>query len=199
MLVPEAGSTPLAAADLDRLARAHVEYLPTSVVAFLGPRYCRSLYRYLTTSPSENLFIERRDGAVAGACTLSFSAATLTRRLLFHTPLLFHVPRAVWARETRSRPAIALATGPVPMRRYATVPEVVWLFTAATYRQSGVASRLLERVEEALMQRGETRYAVVTGSADPASTSFYERSGFIEDGTVARWGGTLRLLVKGLG
>lgn len=181
--------------DFDRLAAMHVQCLPGSIVAFLGPRYCSRFYRYLANSTAEHLFVERHHGVVVGACTLSVSAPTLTRRLLTGTPLLLYLPGALM-RRARSDPMGASDSRSRPTRRHATVPEVVWLFTAPSQRRRGVASRLLRRVEAFLTERGVPRYAVVTGSDDPATAAFYEKEGFVMEGSVARWGRSLRLLVR---
>jgi ribosomal protein S18 acetylase RimI-like enzyme len=172
---------PLTPTDCSQLAALHAESLPDSLVVRLGRRYTEAFYRYLGRSDTEQVFLARDGQRVIGACVLSLSPETLTRRLVVHTPLLpFAVlalfrPRLFWSLLGSSRGA---SHGEAALPD--DLPEVLLIFTSPTIRSRGLGAKLLAACEQFLAGRGHGRYLVRTvDDAANAALRFYARNGFV--------------------
>ena len=209
--------------DVEQIARAHVEALPESLVSRIGGRYPQAFYRYLAGSADELILIDRgAPGAdLRAACIVSLAPATLSRRLLYRTPLAFHALRAVRRLPLRalvtSRAAGSPAEAPPPspqgLHRGASGrdgsrpsagrslegPEILLLFAVPEARGHGVGARLLERCEALLVERGFDGLWVKTRD-DPGNRAiqFYRREGFAPAGSVSRHGKRLARFHKPL-
>src|SRR5215468_11379602 len=94
----------LSPAECGQLAALHCACLPDSQVSQLGIAYATAFYRYVSRSPQEKAFVSRADTEIIGGCVLSLSPTTLRRRLLLHTPLVFHAIPWLWGRVFRHQP-----------------------------------------------------------------------------------------------
>lgn len=189
----------LAGRDFPELGRMHMDALPESMVSRIGARYAASFYRYLARSPHEAVFFERDEtgtGAPVGACIVSQRPQDLSRRLLWHTPLL-PLALAALPRLLRRKGAAAPAEAGVAQPEG---PEVILIFVRPDRRSDGCGARLLARAEAWLAQAGATRLYVKT-LADPGNRAiaFYLRSGFELLGSLRSNGKELKLFQKQLG
>ena len=185
--------------DLGRLAELQCRYLPTSLVSRFGPGYARAFFRFVAASEEETLLAERADGVIVGACVLSWSPATLSRRLLLRTPLLAWLPLRV--RHLPWRGVVRGLLGPAGEESVAVggAPEIVLIFVDAAGRSRGIGTRLLARCESILRERGMDRYVVRTDTADDApAVRFYRRNGFLDSGYFRQHGSAFRLMSKHL-
>jgi ribosomal protein S18 acetylase RimI-like enzyme len=193
----------LGARDIALLARMHVESLPESMVSRVGERYARAFYRYLARSPEELVLLDREEttGDLRGACIVSLAPDTLSRRLLYRTPLPLHAALAV-----RRLPLGAMLAGagakvtggrtrsPEPL-----CPEILLIFTVPAARSQGLGARLLERCEALLAARGVDQLRVRTRD-DPANRAlgFYERASFTRVASLSTHGKQLVLFRKAI-
>jgi GNAT superfamily N-acetyltransferase len=178
--------------DVRRLAELQRLVLPDSAISMLGLRYTRSFYRYVEWSPLEMAFVERAEnGLVISACVVSMDIGSLSRRLLLHTSLLFEAAlRPRWlVSALRGRRDAARLVG----------AELLLLFTDASHRGRGCATRLVSRAEVAIVDRGFKEYAVRTfDTPDDPALKYYLRRGFKPSGTIAAHANSFRLLKKRL-
>lgn len=158
--------------DIRVIAGLHVQCLPESLVSLVGESYGRHFYSYLTTSPLEALFVERRDGRVGAVAVLSYAPNTLSRRLLCATPLAFYLPFALHRLPLRS-----LLGGEPPPEDNA--PELAIILTDPALRGAGLGRRLVNQVETRLRTDSANRYKVKTlANAENPALAFYASLGF---------------------
>ncbi|MEF8781302.1 MAG: GNAT family N-acetyltransferase [Haloferacaceae archaeon] len=67
-------------------------------------------------------------------------------------------------------------------KRREPVGEIDWIHVGPEFRGEGIGSRLLERVEELLRDRGATRLEGRALLANPTGRTFYEREGYTDAG-----------------
>jgi GNAT superfamily N-acetyltransferase len=176
--------------DVQRLAELQRLVLPRSAISMLGPRYTRSFYRFVEWSPLELVFVERAcNGVVISGCVVSMDVGSLSRRLLLHTSLLIEAAlRPGWLvsalRTRREGPRVSGA-------------ELLLLFTDASYRGHGCATRLVNQAETAIGDRGFKEYVVRTFNDpnDPALV-YYLRRGFRSAGILTAHSNSFRVLKK---
>ncbi|MGE0709419.1 MAG: GNAT family N-acetyltransferase [Planctomycetota bacterium] len=192
----------LSAADLGRLGALHVESIPGSLPALLGAGYAARLYRFFVDSPRELLLCERVGGRVEGACVVSLdpdtSFARITRATLpwLAASALARLPRSGLRRYLRGWLVERLRGGSADL----PAPAIIYVFTSAPLRGSGLGARLLAQVEEALRARGLREVHVKT-LAEPTNRAiaFYERQGYQRAGTVQEGGQEFVVLRRALG
>jgi ribosomal protein S18 acetylase RimI-like enzyme len=186
----------LAARDLERLARMHVEAVPESLVSVIGERYARTFYRYVAASAEELLLTEREGGEIVAACLASVAPDTLSRRLLVKTPLALLAPFAVRRLPLR---AILRGLGSRSAEPRSSGSEILLIFSAAGARSRGLGGRLLARCEALLAARGVATLHVKTRD-DPANRAlqFYERARFERVASQSKFGKRLALFEKSL-
>lgn len=182
-------------AALAAAASLHHEALPGSIITQLGSSYTQAFYRFARSSRDEAIFIARSDvEGVLGAAVLSMDPKSLSRRLLFKTPLLFHLA---------SRPLLAIdvacglfSAAGLPHDRE-RLPELVAIFSAESCRSRGVGKRLLDAIETYLASRRKSRYVVRTDD-DPANRAiaFYRREGFQFAQKFSAHGHRFQLMIK---
>ena len=178
----ESDAAPLSRADFARLGDLHTRSIPGSLPELLGPRYSKSLYRFLASSRQELLLVERLEGQVESACVVSLEPETLFRRLLLGTlpPLvgagLLGLRRRAFRRYLRSLLKEKLSGG---KSSDLPAPAIVYVFTSAESRGSGLGARLLDRAAAAMATQGHEAIYVKTLS-DPSNRAlaFYEREGY---------------------
>jgi len=172
----------LSDSDIARAAALHVESIEDSLPALLGGSLVRRLYRYLDSSDSELVLVERVDEQVESVCVVSFDPGSLQRRIARATASEL-VWRAVWAVFANPlfrnmlwntvRDAIAGAEDP------GKAPEITYVFTNTQFRGKHLGQRLIERVDSELRDRGFDCYFVKTLD-DPSNRAihFYDENGF---------------------
>ncbi|AUX08187.1 GNAT family acetyltransferase [Halalkaliarchaeum desulfuricum] len=82
---------------------------------------------------------------------------------------------------TEGGDVVAFAQSYLASRRE-TVGEIDWIHVTPEYRERGIGSRLLERVERELRDRGATRIEGRVLLANETGTAFYEREGYTDAG-----------------
>ena len=195
-MAPIIGET-LDGVDFERLAALHLACLPTSAPARFGPRYIRTLYRYIAKSGDERLFVARVDGVIVAACVASLRPATLMRRLLLRTPVLAFMPQAVAGCLMSPRQRARGAHGTLPPHQPARAqPEVVWLYAEPGHRRRGLGRDLVGQTERFLSARGLTECIVVAPPHDSGLVEFYARCGFRAVGVTRRSGHDAIVLSK---
>ena len=196
----------LSLADIAALARLQVDSLPESLVSRLGLRYAAGFYHFVRKSPQEALFVRREGGEIVAGCVLSLAPASLSRRLLAGTPLLWAALVGLGRAPVRA----SLWRMAVDMLRPSAIdpslaallqqPEVVMLFATADRRGHGHGTALLSEAERLLKERSTPRYVVRTGARDGDPVlAFYRRHGFVLRGQFDAHGSIFRLLEKTLG
>jgi GNAT superfamily N-acetyltransferase len=155
----------------------------------------------LARSKREHLFVTRVADRIVGACILSLSPESLTRRLALHTPLLWFAALAL-IRHGLARSMLrggghaAVSTHDKPVH---DLPEVLLIFTAADARGTGIGSALLSACERTLAARGLTEYLVRTIDDEAnAAIRFYTRNGFQNCGHALVHGRWFQVLKKTL-
>lgn len=168
--------------DIARAAALHVDSIDDSLPALLGGSLVRRLYRYLDSSDSELVLVERVGEQVESVCVVSFDPGSLQRRIARATASEL-VWRAVWAVFAKplfrtllwnvARDAI------VGTEQQAKAPEITYVFTNPQFRGQRLGQRLVERVDAELRDRGFDCYFVKTLD-DPSNRAirFYDENGF---------------------
>jgi GNAT superfamily N-acetyltransferase len=180
---------------ITEIASLHSEALPTSNVSKLGPSYTRSWYRFAAASQLEEAFVAHdASGAVIGGAMLTLSPEGLAKRILLHTPMIFHLA-------VRPRLAFRLALDKLRSEDHASkvrgVPEVIAIFVNSAYRSQQVGKRLLAFIEGWLRHRGATCYAVRTeDNPNNRAIAFYLREGFQAVSRFQAHGISFQLLMK---
>jgi ribosomal protein S18 acetylase RimI-like enzyme len=190
----------LSPAERGQLAALHCASLPDSQVSELGVAYAREFYHYLSRSPFEQIFVARAGDEIIGGCVLSLSPRTLRRRLLLHTPLLFHAVGWLWRRVSRRGPP-ALSRRSHPPEGEATVPrhlpELILVYTRAELRSRGTGTGLVTQCEQFLAERGHQEYIVRTvDDENNRALRFYDKNGFLAFSRSADHGRIFRVFRK---
>ena len=178
----------ISASDLERLATLHVASVPDSIVTLLGARYARAFYRYISSSASELILLERSaQGVVQGVAVLSFEPATLSRRLFIHTPFLFYAFPACLGLARRLLAGRAASQSEAAVAKPTT--ELILLFVDARVRGQGLGAKLIARTTETLRSRNVQTFCVKTLAAEEnRALDFYAANRFEKDGKVWEFG-----------
>jgi GNAT superfamily N-acetyltransferase len=192
----------LSRAECGQLAALHCACLPDSLVSELGTAYAAAFYRYVNRSPQEMAFVARTGGDIIGGCVLTLSPATLRRRLLMYTPLLFHAVPWLCHRVLR-RASPPPSTAGCQLEREEVVPvhlpELILVFTRAESRSRGTGASLVALCEEFLAQLGHKQYLVRTEDHESnRALKFYERNGFVAFSRSADHGRIFRVFRKNI-
>lgn len=165
--------------EVDQLAKLHVACLPDTAIGTLGWRYAASFYGYVAGAATEHLRVYREEDRVIAAAVLSEDGGRLLAHLRHCTPLIRHFLGGLptlgrWRAVRTLWPARESTRGSVD-----PIPELVFLFTAESFRRRGVARSLLERIETLLRALGHHRYDVRTkNAAGNQASRFYASQGF---------------------
>jgi ribosomal protein S18 acetylase RimI-like enzyme len=185
-------------ATLAAAARLHRDALPNSVISRLGSAYTEAFYRFAAASEKEFVFVAHApDGSVLGAAVLSLDPSSLTRRLLFGTPLACYLPR-----KPRLTAEMACDVLLAPCRKRSSslphdVPEVIAIFSRTEDRSRGIGRDLLRCVEALLSRQGKHRYFVRTDDRpENRAITFYHREGFQYIGQLRTHGNRFQILLK---
>jgi|GEM_PF-3488868 len=181
------------------LARMHCTCMPSSLVSRLGVSNAEAVYRYCARSKLEVVFAANAQDTVVGGAWLSLAPSSLSRRLLFCTPLvpkLFARPNLAleWIRQgyrdARSRESRRTIKG---------YPGVIAIFVDASHRGRGVGAQLLLQMESFLRGRNVTHYVLRTeDSPENRAVAFYQREGFEGFGRHQQHGTWHRDLIKAI-
>ena len=172
-------SRQLSPQEVVQLARLHIACLPQTAIGTLGWRYAACFYDYVDSSAAEHLRVHRNGDKVVAAAVLSIDAGKLLRRLWHCTPLIRHLLSGLptpgrWRAMKTLWPAQNSTE-----RNNNHFPELVFLFTAESFRRRGVARGLLERQETLLRSLGHDGYDVRTkNAAGNEAPRFYASQGF---------------------
>ena len=182
---------------LSAVASLHYETLPKSIISRLGLRYTQAFYRYAVASKKEIVFVARTaDGSVLGGALLSLDPTSLTRRVVFGTPLAWHLlnhPRLLLEKVRDVLPAV-FGRNSFPQR---SMPELLAIFTRKGERGRGIGRELLRHAESALSQKGMRRYVVRTEArAENKAIMFYHREGFQDIGRLSFHNHIFQVLMK---
>ena len=190
--------------DVDQIAALQVDLLRDSLVSRFGKRYAASYWRYVDRAEEEAaITVRTRDGTIVAACALSFVPATLAKRLITHTPLIFYAICNVfspwlWA-AIRALVIPERGAGPdLEAGEFKDAAEIVMLMTHPHHRRRGYARALLAGVEALLAKRSLAHYYVRTSDADPGAADFYRDNGFREAGYFSAHGTTFKFLTKAI-
>lgn len=178
--------------DIVRAAALHVESIDDSLPALLGCSLARRMYRYLESSESELVFVERIDDQAEAFCTVSFEPESLQGRIARATlpDLLW---RAAWAVFESARFRVMLwniaRDALTRAEDTAKAPEITFIFTNTQFRGKRLGARLIERVDAELWDRGIDFYFVKTLD-DPSNRAirFYAENGFVSLGSRTKGG-----------
>ena len=167
---------PDSAADLARLQCA---ILPDSRMSLLGEAYVEACYRYFLDSPQEFVLAAESQGRIVGGAFVSLVPHSLSRRLLFHTPLLPAMARRPFGPAARRIMSDMLRPDPVPST-IRELPEMVAIFVESSQRGAGVGEMICRAAEDELARRRAAAYVVRTEN-DPGNRAlaFYHRLGFV--------------------
>jgi GNAT superfamily N-acetyltransferase len=188
--------------DIRALAQLHMSCLTDSFVSALGARYVNAFYRYVTRSDKEIALVERnRAGDIVAATVISLEPQTLTRRLLWRTPLLIsvvrHAPRILALLRPGDRSPSRSAPGDACVP--ASVPEMLLMFTAPGERGRGLATTLVGRADERLRDLKITEYQVRTVmDSSNRALAFYRDRQFVPRGTSFRLGKVFQVFTRAL-
>ena len=165
--------------EVAQLAKLHVASLPDTAIGTLGWRYAASFYGYVGSAATEHLQVHREEDRVIAAAVLSEDAGRLLAHLPQCTPLIRHFLGGLptpgrWRAVRTLWPARESSRGSVER-----IPELVFLFTAESFRRRGVAGGLLACIETLLRALGHDRYDVRTKNTPGNQASrFYASQGF---------------------
>lgn len=185
--------------DRGRVADLHLKCQSEASINWFGKAFVRAFYAFVETSPQELLVVEWRNEVPAGACVMSISPGSMSRRMATQTPLLLFLPRALSRREfwaflygTMTRPRSE-------SKPYGGVPEVVYVFTDPNMRGLGLGRHLIDVCEAWLAERGFREYVVKTWTDQTHPVrAFYQALGFRETGITTSLGRSLAVLRKTL-
>lgn len=172
------GPDDLGADDRERLGVLHVQSLPETAIAYLGPRYAASFYRYINRSPSEHIFVHRDGPHIDSAAILSLAPESIARRLWIRTPLLVYLGALV---SSPKMLGVMKALPPWNSRQgRPRTPELISIFTAPHHRRRGLAIDLLARSERFLLASGYDCYVLRTsGGENNQAAQFYAHAGLV--------------------
>lgn len=174
---------------LEEVALLHEACLPNATTTRLGIGFLGSLYRYFEKSESELLVVAQGDDGLAGCAVLSFEPKDVGKRLIFGTSIL---PSAI----LRPRILFKLAAGSggsdpedASCSDGQTNPELLYIFTDATYRGRGVGKRLVAELDAQMRTLHLNSYVTATlDDPENPAIEFYRKSGFTPVASVVRHG-----------
>lgn len=166
------------------MAQLHVEGLPDSLLAALGPRFLTRLYLRIARDPRSFLLIREHGGEVAG-----FVAGTVDTGAFYRSFLL-----------RDGVPAAASAAGHLVRHgrrawdtwRYGRVAgdptdppaELLSLAVAADARRLGIGGQLVDAFVAELDRRAVPACRVTVGASNTAARALYAGGGFREARTI---------------
>jgi GNAT superfamily N-acetyltransferase len=183
--------------DAERLAELHALCLPDSILSALGPRVVARYYDFVITSDLETVAVTRINGDIQAASVLSRAPASLLTRFARAHPAILATGLArglTRSHELRRRCALRLRE----RGEAANLPEVVQIFTHASFRGLGLGRCLLRFTEQVLLAMGQSEYSIHTlKEKNDAGLRFYHREGFIPMGERTSFGDTYVFMKKG--
>jgi ribosomal protein S18 acetylase RimI-like enzyme len=169
-------------ADFNRIAALHSSNLNDSLISALGPGIVRAYYKFILGSSDNNLFVEREDNSVVGACVLSHAPYKIMSKFIRSHFLAIAVNTAirfVLSGKSRARIINFLASKDVLPDIAGNPPELVQIFIDTNYRNRKIGSKLLVKVEQYLKQKNIPAYYLKTlDDKDNQALHFYNNRGF---------------------
>jgi ribosomal protein S18 acetylase RimI-like enzyme len=186
--------------DLPEVAALHLQALPPSFFASLGPRFLRRYYESFLVSPHGIGLVATREGRMCGFvigsadaadhsawvvrhCGLRLAAAALVAMLL-RPRVLAHFLATRGARYTRGvyrrlrHQADGEAAGAVRSDQPAVLAHVA---VHSAWRRKGLGEVLVRAFEQEARARGGRTVELVTLDGPEGAGRFYERLGYVTD------------------
>lgn len=162
---------------VQRMAKAHQECLPTSLLSLLGFQVLCRFYRFVSQSEDEELFILRDNDAI-GVSVLSKKPDTLLKRFIGYNllPVTYHIVlslfvkplfRRIFLKKFFSKGGAFFSVG--------QDVELIILFVESPQRRKGLGSRLIRVVEQYLRENNIGCYIVKTVARESNSALFFYR------------------------
>lgn len=187
---------------LGQLANLHAMCLQDSLTTSLGRAVLKSYYQYVLDSKQDILFTVFEGEQVIGACVLSLAPDTLTKRFVKKNFLLVGLNMAkgfALSAFTRKKIINFLFNKGSKPSNIVDMPEVVQIYTDASFRNKRIGTRLIEMTEEFLKEQGIACYYLKTLS-DPENLAlhFYHKRNFTKIDDCTFCGRAYTYLVKDL-
>jgi GNAT superfamily N-acetyltransferase len=168
------------------LISGHMDVLPESVLAWLGPRVLKRFYDFVVGSEQDALFVRFTSAGGFGAAVASTSTQDLNARFIATCPLTFAAASMrAFAADQRMRRLVRLKLSGGRDITPSGLPaaELVHIYVAGHQQSRGLGKSLMSDVSAWFRARGHSTYFVKTAAA-PANRAigFYERLGFREVG-----------------
>jgi ribosomal protein S18 acetylase RimI-like enzyme len=171
-------------AEAARVAHLHVEGLPDSLLAGLGPRFLTRLYLRIAQDPGSFLLVREHGGEVAGFVAGTVNTGALYRSFLRHDGLgaalsasghLLRHGRRAWDTLRYGRGAGDPSDPPA---------ELLSLAVAADARRLGIGGQLVDAFVAELDRRGISTCRVTVGASNAAARALYAGAGFQDARTI---------------
>jgi len=202
---------PFEPTDLDAAVALHLQSLGGEFISGFGTEFLRRYYRAFSASPHGLVLVAVDDsgGALAGILLGNLDPSAHYRAVVRDAGIGLGLamaayscrhPRVGWELvRTRARrytgglarmawrrfgsvlrPAPSASSGPAAP----ATGEVTHVAVAAGSRRRGIGALLVDRAVEIAGSAGLARLELVTPADDPGAQSFYERTGWVRDGTL---------------
>jgi GNAT superfamily N-acetyltransferase len=165
-------------ADVRRLADLHFASLPKSVFSLLGQSSLIFLYKTLSKSRDDIIFVVRHENTILGAAVLSYSSNKLMRRVILSFPLrmsLIILMGFVSSSPLRKIFVDSMARNNKPLKDFGRMPELAIIYTDPSMRSQKVGAHLLEKIKTHL--KGPY-FAKTENHFSNRAISFYKNNGF---------------------
>jgi len=168
--------------DASYLARLHAETLPESFLSQLGISFLNKLYDFLVKT--ELVLVKVDHNRIKGFVSFSSDSANMMKRFLFHCPscmvlliiktivhpsilkLLFETYQAPI--KSKNKNGLDIFPG----------GELLSISVDINCQASGIGSRLLNALEEELIENNIFQYKVIVGEKLKNANKFYLKNGF---------------------
>lgn len=168
------------------LVRSHMEVLPESVLAWLGPRVLGCFYEFIVASERDALFIRSASAGGLGVAVASTRTQDLNARFIARHPIAFGFAAVrACASDRRMRRLLNLKLAGARDAVPAGLPtaELVHIYVSGREQARGLGRLLVSDVRVWFRAQGHARFFVKTAAAPTnRAIGFYQRLGFAEVG-----------------
>lgn len=176
---------------IPELALLHIDSLPDSLLSVIGVGFLEDFYQAALQSKHEDVFVRMVDGHVVACGLFSAEPYSMSKRLIkgrmflaiigrfWDLSFVYRLMSVVFAKNAASE----------------VKPELVFFYTASTYRGAGFGREILKDIHAVMSARSIPSYLVKTLSdSGNAAIDFYLRNGFKKSNCINYAGHEYQLL-----
>ena len=165
------------------IALLHHQTINEGFLPKLGLGFLTSLYRFLIKK--ELVLVYKEEDKVTGFVSCALSSNGIMKRFLFSSPIgilklvlaLLKNPKLISPLfETYRAPSLSESD---PSEKEIPETELLSISVSSLAQKGGIGSKLIVALEEALKNKGITKYKVIAGEKLVGANKFYVKNGFI--------------------